>query len=384
MPEMSKKLNRRSCRGDNRGVTFVEVIISMLVLSIAVVSLLGAFMLSFRINLKSRRALSASIVAQNVMECVKEYSDFHAVVTSVSGEMKSFLPGNYAESFASTADGFSLDRVVEGSSEFMVEVSYDRTVFNSGDKSGINDYELPDLTTLDSEKTIVICPSGIATGGMEQAAISYFVEMWVEQQWAAHSSLEEEEEYTGPTTAEIALQRSQIRTDMKGALTLELSQTPEGSRVTAKLVYSYGGGEWPAYHMVSDTVTNPENVYVFYDPVQLVAKGADEYEITDTITLRNFNREMNLFLAVQESIECLGVNAGKLTGPRLANELSTGPVTVYASTELGMDMNALTGFQDAKMLVAKKSYDRMQNVTVKVYLKSTGELMSTMETDISQ
>lgn len=396
MPEGYGKQNRRSRREDNRGVSFVEVIVSMLVLAIALISLLGAFTMSFRINLKSRRAMSASIVAQNVMECVKEYADFHAVVSGVSEEMQSFLPANYATSFAQTADGFTLSSVVEGSSEYQVVVTYDKQDFTEEDGSGINDYRIPDLTTLNSENTIIVCPTGISTGQMEDAAISYFVEVWVAQQWALYGDSdddedseageedEEEPEYTGPTVGQIEEQRTLIRQGMKGALTLSLAQVAGGHMLTADLIYEWDTQLWPAYHIESGTVANLESIYVFYDPVQLKAKAGNEYEILDTITLQNFNKKLDVFLAVQENFECLGVVADTLTGPKLTNSASTGPVTVYASTTLGMDMHALTGFEDAKTLISRKKYERMQNVTVQVYLKSSGDLMATMETAISQ
>ena len=73
---MRNKGMKNRHRPDNRGISFVEVIVSMMILSIAVLALLGGFMLSLRINMKSRRAMSATIVAQNVMECVKEYARF--------------------------------------------------------------------------------------------------------------------------------------------------------------------------------------------------------------------------------------------------------------------------------------------------------------------
>ena len=68
-------------RADNRGVSFVEVIVSMLILAIAVIPLLGSFMMSFSVNMKSRQAMSATIVAQNVMECIKEYAYFWRMQT---------------------------------------------------------------------------------------------------------------------------------------------------------------------------------------------------------------------------------------------------------------------------------------------------------------
>ncbi len=80
---MRNKGMKNRHRPDNRGISFVEVIVSMMILSIAVLALLGGFMLSLRINMKSRRAMSATIVAQNVMECVKEYARFHVVQDSV-------------------------------------------------------------------------------------------------------------------------------------------------------------------------------------------------------------------------------------------------------------------------------------------------------------
>lgn len=378
-----EKANCRKLCHDNKGVSFVEVIISMLVLAIALIPLLGAFMTSFRINLKSRRAMSASIVAQNVMECVKEYAGFHAVVSGVSMEMKAFLPAGYAASFSQTADGFVLDSVTEGSSEYRVEVSYNKTDFTNENNNGINDYKIPDLTTLDSDDTIVICPAGVAGGQLEDAAVYYFSELWVMKQWAAHS---EEEDYAGPGAAAEEAQRVLIRQLMTGNLTLSLEQNVTGAYyLLADLTYEYDGVSYPAYHITSDSAAELNNIYVFYDPARLEPLGADRYEIQDTLTLMNFNKELNFFLAVQESEERLGVTASELTGPYIdGGGTSMGKVTIYSSTGLEFGKHYSLPFEDAKSLIARKKYERMQNVTVRVYLKESNDLMSAMTTAISQ
>ena len=58
----------------NKGFTLVEVLVAILVLSIILVPLLSAFVVSANTNAKARRTLRATTLAQNVMEELKAYS----------------------------------------------------------------------------------------------------------------------------------------------------------------------------------------------------------------------------------------------------------------------------------------------------------------------
>lgn len=396
----NRKRANRFCRADNRGVSFVEVIVSMLILAIAVIPLLGCFMMSLKVNAKSRQAMSATIVAQNVMECVKEYAKSDVKIEDGSG-IEKYLPDTYAESFSptSTYGLFTLSNVREGVNDYYVEIKYDQSAFQASDKSGINDQEIPDLTTLDADSTVVVCPSGVVNGGLESAAKTYFLEEWVTRQWANHQK--DEEPYTGPNEAERAAARSEIASKMTSKLMIKVSnEAAFGMAVKPKvkvlLRYEYDGMTYSAYSYEGSAdldALGKINVYVFYDPLQIVGDSSGGYQITDTIVIENESKlSWNLFFAVQETDVCLDNNSGiveaadkgKLSGPvfERATEDIFGEIGLYCSTKIENTGHSL--IKNMQSFVKRVPDERMQRVTVKVYRQGTDDLLASMETDIVQ
>lgn len=393
-----KKGIRTAKRADNRGVSFVEVIVSMLIMAIAVIPLLGSFMMSLRVNLKSRQAMAATIVAQNVMECVKEYAHDKVVSSNVGEDMKEYLPGTYRDGFLSSGDGFELNNIREGVNNYSVKVRYDSGAFSTTDNTGLNDREIPDLTTLDAESTVVVCPAGVVNGSLESAAMSFFFDHWVSGQWVANAEVEG---YSGPNEEERAKARSDISAYMTSELTIEVSGTKTSPKVEVLLCYMYDGASYSAYSVENSTgVSELENIYIFYDPLRVAGDPSGGYRIEDKVQIKNTGGfAWNLFFAVQESDVCLGggYDTGKLSGPVFAMDwLYTGsPVGLYCSTKLEDDQRLAVGeginqpgnlkLVDQHSLVETSSdRGRMRKVTVEVYRQGTNELLATMETDIMQ
>ena len=355
-------------RADNRGVSFVEVIVSMLILAIAVIPLLGSFMMSFSVNMKSRQAMSATIVAQNVMECIKEYANTHTVMSGLNdkSDMINYLPKTYVSGntgggggiFLADANGFTLKNVREGVNDFFVRVTYSGAEFSNTESTGINDRKIPDLTTLDADSTFIVCPPGVVDASLEKAAKTYFFDEWVAKQWSSNADTEG---YTGPTDQERAETRNDIDSRMESVMEIE----------------------------VSGTKTSPKAKVLLY------------YRIEDVVEIKNAGGfAWNLFFAVQESAECLGsYSAAGLSGPVFAMEQPYvgEAVGLFCSTELEDDQRVsiyggtrVPGFEklvDKQSLVNTMIYRRMQKVTVKVYRQgeeNTGSLLASMETDIMQ
>lgn len=82
----------------NRGFTLVEVLVAAAILSLVVTPILSSFVTIARVNAKSRRKLSATTIANGVMESVKGFelkdisqqcndssSGFHVVAVPISG-----------------------------------------------------------------------------------------------------------------------------------------------------------------------------------------------------------------------------------------------------------------------------------------------------------
>ena len=80
-----KKRDSRN-KQSNKGFTLVEVLVAILVLSIIVVPLLTAFVMSAKTNSKARQTMRATTVAQNVLEDMKSHS-LEAVISMYQGNI---------------------------------------------------------------------------------------------------------------------------------------------------------------------------------------------------------------------------------------------------------------------------------------------------------
>lgn len=397
----NKKNRARGAKGaDDRGVSFVEVVVSMLIMAIAVIPLLGSFMMSLRVNMKSRQAMAATIVAQNVMECVKEYARDKVVEANVGKDMIAYLPKEYADGvtsgdegfFETSGDGFTLSNVKEGVNHYSVHVKYNQTVFTE-----INEKGIPDLTKLDADSTFVVCPGGVTSGGLESAAKTYFYDEWLSAQWQHNA---ETEGYTGPSASEISNAQNDIAQHMTSELTIEVSGTEEAPEATAVLRYQYDGMSYSGYSLSRESgIGKLENIYIFYDPLQISGDSSSGYRINDMVRVKNGGGfAWNLFFVVQEGAECLGpYDPEKLSGPVFATDWPyTGEkVALYCSTALdgkqkvgikedGTTLEGSSALEDKNSLLSRGSYTKMQRVTVEVYRQGTGELLATMESDIMQ
>ena len=196
---------------NNRGFSLVEVIVSMIILAIILIPLLNQFILSAKVNQKTRNRQYATTLGKNIMEGLKEYSfeeiayQFHAVngrdfrivptenlVNPESGigfsqadrEFNMLSLSNpsqldYLTISDDNTDGiyevrnllekkyyYLIKGVKEGSSVFDVRISYDANDYQ-GNGSIVtvgellieqNQYKAPSLTELDHTKTALINP----------------------------------------------------------------------------------------------------------------------------------------------------------------------------------------------------------------------------------
>lgn len=248
-----KKMNK-----NNRGFSLVEVIVSMVILAIILIPLLSQWILSARVNQKTRYRQYATTLGKNIMEGLKEYSfeevafQFHAV----NGREFRIVPTENLESAVSgigfsqtnedyqvlslsnlsqhegltvldeNGDGtyevqnlpgkkyyYLIKGVKEGSAVFDVRISYDANGYQ-GNSSKISDGELlidqnqfkaPNLTELDHTKTALINPSAAIVqyetspeGGYQYDKMtdSYVMKDSITyEQKAAHTFFERHREY---------------------------------------------------------------------------------------------------------------------------------------------------------------------------------------------
>ncbi|MEE1216420.1 MAG: type II secretion system protein, partial [Agathobacter sp.] len=60
----------RKLRDDDRGITLVELIVSIAILAIIVLPFLNSFVMAAKTNAKSKNELNATHLAENIMEGV--------------------------------------------------------------------------------------------------------------------------------------------------------------------------------------------------------------------------------------------------------------------------------------------------------------------------
>ena len=103
---MNKML--RSRRRDNRGMSLVEVVVAIAILSIVILSVLRSFVYSARLNARSRERQQTTAAAQTVMENFKAYSvqeiydkclttPTSFILSGGEGEIRSGTPGGDME-----------------------------------------------------------------------------------------------------------------------------------------------------------------------------------------------------------------------------------------------------------------------------------------------
>lgn len=140
----------------NRGFTLVEVLVAAAILSVVVTPILSSFVTIARVNAKSRRRLSATTIANSVMESVKGFdlsevskqcnaysaSEFHIVAGTVSGASE-VGTASYADGKFTAKDSgqytFRINGVQMDSTTYDVEFSYRRN--DTRTKSEVTAYQ---------------------------------------------------------------------------------------------------------------------------------------------------------------------------------------------------------------------------------------------------
>jgi len=113
----------------NRGFTLVEVIVSMLVLSITIVSVLSAFSVSAKANAKTKKRQSAESLLENLLEYTEAGGTDYATVFSATETVEQAL------SDTETVEIKTLSGVTQGSFEYDVKITKETKPdkYNTGD-----------------------------------------------------------------------------------------------------------------------------------------------------------------------------------------------------------------------------------------------------------
>lgn len=314
----------RHWKGDNRGLSLIEVLIAVTILAIVVTPFLRSFVTAAATNSKAKRNHKATVVAQSVMEGIKAEAmdqlavQFHepeqgfyvlpsgTVGTSAMGEplvgelCYDINTGTYSnvEDNRNRALGvsyFYMDRVKEDASEYDVLVKIDATVYRSGTVSNVdeghryNGDKLAQLAVIDLDQDAM----SVQKESHTNAAVNDFL--------ATHTGVAE----------------STVRKSMKRRITVSVDRILVGTEyktmVSVEYKYTYPGEAWEYVKKQScydsmETGQELRSVYLYYYPFYPMTDGSSR----DEILFRNNEKlSVNFYLVKQEGADATLENEGK-------------------------------------------------------------------------
>lgn len=148
--ESSKHIRTKRSLRDNAGFTLVELLVAVTVLSVMVVPLTSAFMVSARLNTKGRQQEQAMTIAQNLMEGVKYFgleslaeqvcTDTFTIVSNGSDSSTRAIKGTDKSGSYDSTNGFVTN--TNGNNGNTVSVSYTDADGNAASEDvGVAEYE---------------------------------------------------------------------------------------------------------------------------------------------------------------------------------------------------------------------------------------------------
>lgn len=167
------KHSTRNLQLNNQGTTLVELIVSLLVLTIIVVPLLNGFVIASKANESSKTKLYAVNAAENIMEAVKAI-----------GPDADSLSANLSMS-VTTPDEVTgvcwVPNYAEGTNLYDIRL----TMTPSGYSSSVNNYKFASMSAFSDEQSVMIFP-GISGLDFDETALNSFYEdhtNWMMTKW---------------------------------------------------------------------------------------------------------------------------------------------------------------------------------------------------------
>lgn len=175
---MTENQNRKIKKKRNRGFTLVEVLVAAAILSIMVPPILSSFVAIARVNAKSRKKLSATAIANSVMESVKGFelsevskqcndpsAGFHIVAGTIGGasevvsggDAKSYVDGNFTPR-ASGVYMFKITGVQMDGITYDVQLKYTKNDTRTKESLTYTDSEGTEVT---KSTTDILGPMGV-------------------------------------------------------------------------------------------------------------------------------------------------------------------------------------------------------------------------------
>lgn len=396
----------------NEGFTLVEVIVSMLVLSITIVSVLSAFSTAAKSNTRAKKMQGAESLLENLLEYTKANarrfgSGNDIIALRLYSDTFPMDGGTVTTGFSETNDVeiSEFTGVKEGLYDYTFRITRDRKP-DAYNTESLNDHKVISFGETGS-KTVVINAS---VPDYDKDALDLFLAMNKEKV-EQHNLAVEAEKLVNPTptmTPMTELTQTEMEQKLKRELWLETSQPkPDKVQLRAYMVYTvpddlplpdgaerqiktefFASGEFDRSGGVSEASDRLRQIYVLYTPSS-VAEGLAESDIR--ILDKEGQLDANLFLAYQMSgLEAVDAAVSKDLGGRYTSSerirVSFQDSTVlYEPLRLGLYCSSALSIVGAEPSTVKKEVNslvagseecRVVTVNIEVIDPATGKVLT--------
>jgi prepilin-type N-terminal cleavage/methylation domain-containing protein len=384
---------------DNHGFTLIEVLLSITIIAILLVSILNAFVNTAKVNAVAKQEQNATTAAQNLMESLKtmtlegtaiEYtkSGYPEGVILSSHTFDSFeipsvettlLSGVVTYSFnpppGRDVHSYALTDVEINGVRYDALVTLDTATYSKSEYvNTMNNYKMPKLLTINENIVAIIDMENLhATSEYDAEALSYFKSFH-----ATYINAVEAQPTPIPSHTHVSDSLIDTETTKNIIMTFTKDSTNHEIEISCHLEYTctvdlnddgdldtfdsdeiYSG----AYSLPTDAAED-SNIYLFYTPSAFALADSTK---RDTITIVNPDElTANIHIAYQTS-----------------NSITT-PLTIKKLTSTGEDTSSnvtvFTNFQgtiNSTTITGGKLYDdttlacRIYKITVAIYPKGT-------------
>ncbi|WP_167955240.1 type IV pilus modification PilV family protein [Anaerosporobacter faecicola] len=238
-------------RKDDRGVTLIELLISIAVLAIIVIPLLNSFLFSVKMNARAKQKQKATMVAENISERVKaETLETIKSWTEITEDRTNGSVLNYRlESFVSQGKKYNVQIIMDPT---------DASYKNGTSSELINDHSFPTVSEVYGNSNAII-----TQGSEDDTAAATFLE---------YSKAAKADNPTMTAFANVA----EIRAIMQKNMKIEILPGTKSNRVIIESSFIYTcdstkllpDDQKIELAVYSKEIENLNNIYFFYDSIE--------------------------------------------------------------------------------------------------------------------
>ncbi len=403
----------------NRGFTLIEVIVSMLILTIVAVPLIRTFYTSASSNRRTAKNQNASLAAQSVMETAKGY-DIGAFSSALRNAVEAggadatgiTISGGYVtkdDSGVTLPEEQRSDKCIYNVAGFRIgpdtydlKVTYDATgdfynpVSPTPDPLSptplpgapvpsptpqFNNFMIPDIYNMDSNNCVLIAENGYEYGMCDNNALAIFKSRY-DYACDEYAYEHEYKEFL------VSLNEEGIAPYVQRTIeiTVDTGESEGDVRISAILRYSVHGflepyieGDDPSYSLLSREIGGDgfERIYLFYSFFKRPLSDYDDVismHVTDAFRAKYSAKDVGVYVVQQDMVS--GVEKGKaefvINGCSFANATITPFMReTYGFTNLHFfsqtNMSNSYDLIETEIFHSTENINRIYRVTVDVY-----------------